>query len=167
MERRTLTRCHIAIGATLLVVGTLLAGFPVQTAAQGPGEECWTCGWSDVKPWPSNKCYKAKGGTADCTTVGGPITECRRSGGACTSTLADAATDQQTVEMVKRGDMLPPLGGYFFVSEGDVTLVVKKCDLSVVAKIPAWAVGRAEDRVARVEVLGDMARETGGGTGEW
>ena len=63
--------------------------------------------------------------------------------------------------------MLPPFGGYFFVSEGDVTLVVKKCDLSVVAKIPAWAVGRAEDRVARVEVLGDMARETGGGTAGW
>ncbi len=59
--------------------------------------------------------------------------------------------------------MLPPFGGYFSVPEGDVTLVVKKCDLSVVAKIPAWAVGRTEERVARMEVPGDLARVKGGG----
>ncbi len=139
-----------------LLVGTLLAVLPAVGSAQGPppppdGDGCWVCGWSDEKPWPSQKCYEgSRGGTTNCETWGGPVTTCHRSGGDCEDTMADAATDQQAIEMIKRGEMLPPDGGYFFVTEEEMTLVVRKCDLSLVARIPAWAVGRAEGRVARV-----------------
>ena len=158
------TNRNLPIAATLVVVGTLLAGFPVRTAAQeGPGVDCWKCGWSDVKAWPSLKCYKsAKGSAADCTTTGGPTTECQKSGGACTPTMADAATDQQAIEMVRKGQVLPPDGDYFFVSEAEATLILRKCDLSLVATIPAWAVEPAGDGVA---IVGGE-RYVGGGAGE-
>ena len=134
-----------AIAGPLLLAGILSVGFPAQAGAQ----DCHKCGWSDEKPWPSLKCYEDDGGdAAKCKTIGGPTTTCKKSGGPCAPAMADGKSAQRAIDMVRKGHMLPPDGGYFFVSEDTTTLVVRKCDLSLVAKIPALGVARAGVRVA-------------------
>lgn len=141
MSRINRNQLSLAVTAVPLLVGTLLAGFPSQGAAQ----ECWGCGWSDEKQWPSIKCYEDAGDRADCETRGGPVTTCHPDEEECEA-WASAATDEEAIKMIRKGYSLPADGGYFFVSQDAVALVMRKCDLSLVARIPSWAVAGAGNR---------------------
>ncbi len=120
-----------------------LWGAPATPASgqESGGGQCWTCGWSDEKQWPSLKCYESsRGGLSECNTVGGPVTSCRPEGSRCEATTA-AATDQEVLEAIQRGETLPPDGDYFYLTVGEDALVIRKCDLSPVGLVPATGLG--------------------------
>ncbi len=63
--------------------------------------------------------------------------------------------------MVMGRETLPADGGYFFVVDTEHAVVVRKCDLSLVARIPVWALEpKHADRLASG---GTHARPVGDG----
>ncbi len=150
------------IVAVPLLFGALLAASPVVGAAQPTIGECVVCGPSSFDE-DSSKCKGAHGGSADCAQQGTPDDHwCQAHGGDCDT--GAAATDQQAIEMVMAREMLPADGGHFFVMDGENAVVMRKCDRSLIARIPLRALESehaAEDRLAW---RGTHARPTGDGT---
>lgn len=63
-------------------------------------------------------------------------TKCVRSGFNCLLIIVTAENDQEAVSDVMAGEDLLADGAHFFIVDGDDAVVMRKCDLSVVARIP-------------------------------
>ena len=59
-----------------------------------------------------------------------------RSGFNCMLIIVTAENDQEAVSNVMAGEDLLADGAHFFIVDGDDAVVMRKCDLSVVARIP-------------------------------
>ena len=62
-------------------------------------------------------------------------TRCELEGLPCFE-ISTAAHDQDAISQVMAGEALPADGFHFFVLDGDDAVIMRKCDLSVVARIP-------------------------------
>lgn len=148
--------------AGLAIYSLLVVAFPSTAIAQGgpddpeenPDTVCGRCAWSDDRPWPSTECRAGLPAVPNypdrfCVTWDGGGTEyCRyQRKKACPETQNGLALDLEAVGNVIRGEVLPPDGNHFFFAsaEGDAA-VMRKCDLSVVAWIPAKTLGIAAAR---------------------
>lgn len=103
--------------------------------------ECYTCEFSDEYPWPSWECavQRTDGGwgKTECNTVvGGGHSECQKSGMVCQVFIIIVENDQEAVSNVMAGEELLADGAHFYVLDGDDAVVMRKCDLSIVARIP-------------------------------
>ena len=54
--------------------------------------------------------------------------------------------DEEAVRMVLAGEMLPGDGGYYFVVDSEETVVMRKCDGSVVARLSSDVYRHARTR---------------------
>ncbi len=104
--------------------------------------DCYTCTFGGG-PWPSHTCVKIdesyKWGMTECevTTVSSNgNTECDTSGFYCFLIIVTVENDQEAVSNVMAGEELLADGAHFFIVDGDDAVVMRKCDLSVVARIP-------------------------------
>ena len=120
-----------------LVVAAWLA-IPVPTSAW----TCWKCTFGGG-PWPSHMCAEIdesfKWGRTECeviTVSSNGNTECVRDGFYCMLIIITAENDQEAVSNVMAGEELLADGGHFFIVDGDDAVVMRKCDMSVVARIP-------------------------------
>ncbi|MDE2751675.1 MAG: hypothetical protein OXI83_03780 [Gemmatimonadota bacterium] len=97
----------------------------------------------------STMCYEGYAtGSRDCNQQGGAVYhECDAHGAFCAVYYAmDESTDEEAVRMVLAGEMLPGDGGYYFVVNSKETVVMRKCDNSVVARLSSDAAGRLASR---------------------
>lgn len=120
-----------------LAVAVWLA-IPVPTSAW----TCWKCGFGGG-PWPSHTCYEIdesfKWGRTECEVIkysSNGNTRCETSGFYCMIISATMEHDQEAVSNVMAGEALLADGAHFFVVDGDNAVVMRKCDLTVVARIP-------------------------------
>lgn len=154
-----------------LVVVSLLVGI-LLAASPAPGEAqigfCKKCVPSD-ELYPEDNddgkvCSGAYEGKSNCAQIGGGTARiCITYGESCDIPL-DAANDQLAISMVTTGRMLPANGNYFFVMDGDDSVIMRKCDRSLVARIAgnAYALaGRRPDRVAPSHPRSTTADEPG------
>lgn len=127
-----------------LVVGIMIA---VPSSATAQVATCVDCVDSPFAP-ESTVCAFAFEGYQNCQTLGTPEShECEGYGGEC-DTEESGTADQEATAMVVRGDMLPADGNYFFMVEGAYSVVMRKCDGSVVARVPTGeALQQPSDRV--------------------
>ena len=124
-----------------LIVGGLLASPALGTA------QCWTCGWSELGPWPNHMCKGGGSGAENCAQEGRSHDHsCETDGGPCEDELF-AASEQEAIDKVMAGEMLLASGRYFFVADGDETVVVRKCNRVVVARIPGEVPRQSEERL--------------------
>ncbi len=138
MKDTTHNPLSTTIVAVPLLFGALLAASPVVGAAQPTIGECVKCGPSSFGGEGNSTCQGSYGGSADCAQQGTPDDHwCWTHGGDCDT--PGAATDQQAIEMVMAREMLPADGGHFFVMDGKNAVVMRKCDRSLVARIPLRA----------------------------
>ncbi len=114
--------------------------------------DCKRCGFSTTYPWPSWECIKLKksgAGTTGCkTVVGGGHSQCQPGGFACWVIVVTAENDQEAVSDVMAGVDLLADGSHFFVVDGEDAVVMRKCDLSVVARIPHRQIPRFDPDLA-------------------
>ena len=121
----------VALAGTALLLATPSVG-----TAQAPLPECMHCEFSPFGEWPSTICVFGDSGWNECAQVGRKHDhDCNPSGGGCSSLSASAATDEQAVRMVIRGEALPADGNYFFVVDEGYKAVMRKCDNSVVGRV--------------------------------
>ena len=136
----------LAALAGLAIYSLLVVAFPSAAIAQeqNPDTVCGRCTWSDDGPWPSIECRAGMPAVpnypdAFCVTRDGAggteWCDYDRKKGCDEIALAD---DVEAVGKVMRGDILPPNGNHFFlVDAAGIATVMRKCDRSVVARIPA------------------------------
>lgn len=140
--------------AGLAIHFVLVVAFPSAAVAQetNPDTVCGRCAWSDDSRWPSTECRAGMPAVPNfpdrlCVTWdGGSDTEyCRyHRKKPCPKIKKALALDLEAVGKVMRGEVLPPDGNHFFLAsaEGDAA-VMRKCDRSIVAWIPAETLGIA------------------------
>jgi len=118
-----------------LAVAVWLA-IPVPTSAF----ICYTCAFSENYPWQSWECVELEedgAGTTGCKTVaGGGHSQCQHGGFACWVIVVTVENDMEAVSNVMAGEDLLADGNHFFVVDGDDAVVMRKCDLTVAARIP-------------------------------
>lgn len=149
-----------AVTALPLIIGIIMA-FPTSTTAQVA--TCVDCIESPFAPG-STVCAFEFEGYQNCETTGTPLYHvCSGYGGPCDPETTEEA-DQEATTMVLRGEMLPANGNYFFMLEGRYAVVMRKCDRSVVARVPTGPDRRANHHpivgphlVERSEVAHDLA----------
>ena len=144
----------LAALAGLAIHSLLVVAIPSAAIAQGPPDNpeenpdtvCGRCAWSDDSPWPSTECRAGMPATPNfpdrfCVTWDGPGgTEfCRyHRKKSCSEIQHSLALDLEAVGKVMGGGVLPPSGNHFFLVDADgAATVMRKCDHSVVARIPA------------------------------
>ena len=79
-------------------------------------------------------------GTTECKTITSSSngnTECDQSGFGCMLIIITGENDQEAVSNVMAGEDLLADGAHFFIVDGDDAVVMRKCNLSVVARIPS------------------------------
>ena len=116
-----------------LVVGGLLAISPAAGTAQ-----CWNCGFSPFGEWPSWICEGDVSGSEDCAQFGRDHDHnCETSGGDCEDELfaMNSTGDREAIGTVMAGEMLAASTGYYFVMDGEHTVLRRKCGNSLVARI--------------------------------
>lgn len=116
-----------------LFVSGLLAMSPAAGAAQ-----CWNCGWSPFGEFPSTICEGGGSGSEDCAQIGRSHDHhCETSGGDCEDDLfaMNSTSDSEAVGTVMAGQMLAASTGYYFVVDGESTVIRRKCGNSLVARI--------------------------------
>ena len=113
---------------------------------------CYGCTWSDKAPWQSWMCYdEAESGTTGCKEVqvsSDGHTICRKSGFTCFTIIITVENDQEAVSNLTEGEELLADGAHFFVVDGDEAVVMRKCDLSVVARIPNHQIPQLDAELA-------------------
>lgn len=138
-----------------LLLGAILAASA--TAVDAQVGTCWQCTWSAFpgSEWPSWMCTGKFSGANDCMEVGNSRHHtCEPYGGDC-DVGTDEETDQQVVSMVIGGRMLPADGSYIVVADRGESVILRKCDRSLVARIAAQLLADPEggsDVVASVIV---------------
>ena len=138
---------------TLAVVPVAVA---VWLASPAPTSAvCYECRWSTHAPWPSWMCAEVdrsfEWGKTECeepTTSSNGNTECERSGFDCLVIIITAENDQEAISDVMAGEELLADGAHFFIVDGDDAVVMRKCDLSVVARIPNHQIPQLDAELA-------------------
>ncbi len=157
MKATNPNRVMLAISGVALLAGTLLAVSPAPSAAQ----DCWTCDFNWATTYHECNRYGAGQGRGDCKDPSLPFHYCLMSGTICVRQTT-AATDEQAVSKVIGGDMLPAGGAYFFVMDGAEAIVMRKCDQSLVARVPRQLLARA-DRESQVDQVPERIALAGEG----
>ena len=147
----------LAIAGVPLLAGTLLAVSPTPSAAQ----DCWTCDFNWATTYHECNRYGTGQGRGDCKDPSLPFHYCLMSGTICVRQTT-AATDEQAVSKVIGGDMLPADGAYFFVMDGAEAVVMRKCDQSLVARVPGQLLARA-DRESQMDQVPERIALAGEG----
>ena len=135
------------LAAVLLLVGMLLGALPgtgyAQTVTIGT---CWVCEFSSFpdSEWPSWMCAGKLKGKAKCKQWGNKHQHFCDAHGASCDVEASATSDQLAVSQVVGGEMLPAYGNYFFLVDGEDSVLMRKCDRSIVARIPNRSVAHVE-----------------------
>lgn len=118
----------------LAVAVVAVASWPERAAAQIG--DCMHCDWSPFGPWPSQICVGDYVGWENCSQQGNNDYHwCRPYGDPC-EILLDDAGEQLAISMVMAEEMLPADGDYFFVLDGQERVVMRKCDGTLVARVP-------------------------------
>ena len=103
---------------------------------------CWNCAFSDSHPWPSWMCDEVTEsfdwGWSDCVELrsSSSTTSCETFGLLCLTIIITAADDQEALTRVMAGEALRAEDAHFFIVDGDDAVLMRKCDLSVVARTP-------------------------------
>ncbi len=145
---RLLAAVALAMSASLAIPATLFA-------------DCWKCAYSNSHPWPSHMCkqmtWEDDWGRGECKEVHymPGHTRCKLGGLPCMVIIITVAHDQEAISKVMAGESLPADGFHFFVVDGDDAVLMRKCDLTVVARIPHRQIPRlnAESAIATDSAL--------------
>lgn len=141
----------------------LFVAFPTSANAQAVFPECMECAFSHYpgSEFPSWACQFVESGEQDCAQWGNRSTHnCEATGGGCNSSAMGGPAEEQAVQMVMAGEMLPGDGNHYFITDGQMTFVKRKCDNSVVAQLYRDV---AQDiMVARTSLPAEIRTTTGG-----